>query len=95
MTSVVIGTGKGPYASVSFYIKLDTNLLTCFVAESFLYKIKTTVPECREHVAEHEQLEDVLREEDVHRWRAEVLAWEADHSKTNPYAVRVKSESNC
>jgi hypothetical protein len=62
------------------------------IAESFLHKIKAVVQECCEHVICHEQLEDVLRIEDVEGWRADVLAWETDRSKENPYAIRVQSE---
>jgi hypothetical protein len=60
--------------------------------ENLAYKLKAAVPECRKQVINHELFEDVLRKEDVENWRQEVLAWEADKTKPNPYAVRVKRE---
>ncbi|KAG0698532.1 hypothetical protein DFH29DRAFT_983865 [Suillus ampliporus] len=50
-----------------------------------------------EQKAEHQQelieLESCLEVQDISQWRIEVEAWEQDHSQTNPFQVRVASET--
>ncbi|KAG5649178.1 hypothetical protein H0H81_005641, partial [Sphagnurus paluster] len=64
---------------------------TCLMAPLLLRKVKEAVVESKEHRELHAEFEGGLEPELVSVWQAELTAWEADHTKPNPFEKRYKS----
>jgi hypothetical protein len=62
-----------------------------------LQKLKAAIPEHNEHVIALQDFENSLdeRPETLTEWRSEIIAWERDNTKPNPFQSRVKSEVTC
>ncbi|KAF9489123.1 hypothetical protein BDN71DRAFT_1484915 [Pleurotus eryngii] len=60
---------------------------------TLLRRMKEAVPKCSTHVENHCELEAHMEVATILEWHALVEAWEADHSKPNPYMAETTSLS--
>ncbi|KAF9490476.1 hypothetical protein BDN71DRAFT_1523131 [Pleurotus eryngii] len=66
---------------------------TVSLGNTLLRQMKEAIPQCSLHVENHRELEAHIEAATVLEWRKVVQAWEADHSKPNPYMAETTSLS--
>jgi hypothetical protein len=62
------------------------------LGKTIAHKLKAALPECLEYTNDLYKFEAALDPTQLASWKHDIEAWESDHSKPNPFELKVTSE---